>query len=142
MAHGDWRCRSEVQLYATTQAREKFGDSALVEMLIHGIPYATCNAAPPVYARHRWVGMDQSIDSLGRLAIIHDILPEAYRRYCDSFGTHKLPERVDLGKRRLGLVADEVESTIDQLAIYDVIPPHTIQTVRIRRWLTQGLHRC
>ena len=33
--------------------------------------------------------MDVSIDALGRLAILHDILPEAYIRYCDSFNTHR-----------------------------------------------------
>ena len=75
LPNGDWRCRSEVQLFAPAHVREKFGEHALVEMLVHGILYATCNATPPVDARHRWTGMDLSIDALGRLAILHDIMP-------------------------------------------------------------------
>lgn len=101
LPNGDWRCQHEVQLYVLPQVRKQVGDERLVELMVQGLLMATCTSAPKVYARHRWTGMDLCLDSLGRLAVIHNILPEAFLRFCRSCGTMR-PSRSSSGAQPQG----------------------------------------
>ena len=64
-----------VEIYVDAQVRAIQSDEEIKSKLAFAIELSCANVAPLVYNRHRWTGMDLSLDALGRLAIIHGLLP-------------------------------------------------------------------
>ena len=91
LPNGDWRKPDVIEMYCDRSVRAAYSDDQLKNQLAFGLELACLNIAPPVYNRHRWLGMDLSLDALGRLSIIHDLLPVVYGRFVQRFGTRPLP---------------------------------------------------
>ena len=72
---GDWRKPGRVEVYVSAQERARFSDAYFLQRATRAIEYTTSSSAPRVYARHRWTGMALSLDALGRVCMIHNLLP-------------------------------------------------------------------
>lgn len=84
--NGDWRDHSCIQHYPRRSGGERLSRDAIAKRLTHILVSALAGKAPSTFPRHRWTGVDLSLDELGLMQCVHGVLAHAYRAFLIACG--------------------------------------------------------
>lgn len=104
LPNGDWR-HGQVELWVPPDVRNQFSDNQLKARLSYGIEYAVASKAPPLYKRHRWLGMELTLNPIGLLTLCHNLFPRCYRRFVASFSKSTTTPQACTSDEALGVEA-------------------------------------
>eukprot|EP00971_Amphidinium_carterae_P336739 6473263-Amphidinium_carterae.1 len=83
LPNGDWRRRDRVEFYYDISAPAP-SKVYVCNLLCNAVIQALLSSKPAVLARHRWTGMDNALDEIGRLEAIHGLFSRTFHRFMSS----------------------------------------------------------
>ena len=90
LPNGDWRNREHVEYYVTPGPNAIQDPEHIARLLEGSLCWILCESKPALWPRHRWCGADLSLDTIGRMEIVHGLLSATYKRVVGTYANAKV----------------------------------------------------